>query len=159
MGLVVAKIKLSNLQDLFQAEEGRLPAEAVRTLEIDALADTGAIALAIPEEVAEALGASVISHDRVRVADGRSLDVPIVGGLRVEILGRVMTTDALVLPRGTRPLLGAIQLEFLDLVVVPKTGEVITNPAHPEGATLPLYAAASPKVMAPNGKTSVICRS
>jgi hypothetical protein len=66
--------------------------------------------------------------------------VPIVGGLRVEILGRVMTTDALVLPRGTRPLLGAIQLEFLDLVVVPKTGEVITNPAHPEGATLPLYA-------------------
>lgn len=142
MGLVVAKIKLTNLGDLVRVEAGVIPAESIRTLELDALADTGAIALAIPEEIAEALGAPVISHDRVRVADGRSLEVPIVGGLRVEILGRVMTTDALVLPRGTRPLLGAIQLEMLDLVVVPKTGEVITNPAHPDGPTLPLYSAA-----------------
>jgi clan AA aspartic protease len=141
VGLTVVKIRLSNLRDLHRAEEGTIPLESVRTLEIDALADTGAIALAVPEEVADALGARIISHDRVRVADGRSLEVPIIGGLRVEILGRVMTTDALVLPRGTRPLLGAIQLEFLDLVVVPKTGEVITNPAHPEGPTLPLYSA------------------
>jgi len=141
MGLTMVKISLSNLRDIHRAEEGIIPLASVRTLEIEALADTGAISLAIPEEVAEALGARVISHDRVRVADGRSLEVPIVGGLRVEILGRVMTSDALVLPRGTRPLLGAIQLEFLDLVVVPKTGEVIPNPAHPEGPTLPLYSA------------------
>jgi clan AA aspartic protease len=125
---------------MYRLEDGLISPADVRTLELDALADTGAIALAIPEEVAEALGVPVIDRDRVRVADGRSLDVPIVGELRVEILGRFMTTDALVLPRGTRPLLGAIQLERLDLVVVPKTGEVIANPAHPEGPELPLYA-------------------
>jgi clan AA aspartic protease len=141
MGLVMAKIKLTNIRDIMRSEEGIITPAGVRTLEIDALADTGAIALAIPEEVAEALGVPIIGHDRVRVADGRSLDVAIVGELRVEILGRLMTTDALVLPRGTRPLLGAVQLEMLDLVVVPKTGEVITNPAHPDGPTLPLYAA------------------
>lgn len=143
MGLVMAKIKLTNIRDIIRSEEGIIAAESVRTLEIDALADTGAIALAIPEEVAEALGVPVIGRDQVRVADGRPLDVAIVGDLRVEILGRIMTTDALVLPRGTRPLLGAVQLEMLDLVVVPKTGEVITNPAHPDGRILPLNAASA----------------
>jgi hypothetical protein len=47
-----------------------------------------------------------------------------------------MTGDAMVLPRGRQVLLGAIPLEYLDLVVVPKTGEIITNPAHPDG---PVY--------------------
>jgi len=32
-----------------------------------------------------------------------------------------------------------VQLEMMDLVVVPGTGEVITNPEHPDGPTLPLY--------------------
>ena len=31
-----------------------------------------------------------------------------------------MTGDAIVLPRGTTPLLGAVQLEMMDLVVVPR---------------------------------------
>jgi len=34
-------------------------------------------------------------------------------------------------------LLGAVQLEMMDLVVVPKTGEVVTNPANPDGPLLP----------------------
>ena len=35
--------------------------------------------------------------------------------------------------------LGAVQLELMDLVVVPSTGEVVTNPEHPNGPEHPLY--------------------
>jgi len=31
---------------------------------------------------------------------------------------------------------------MMDLVVVPATGEVITNPAHPDGPILPMLSAA-----------------
>jgi clan AA aspartic protease len=142
MGLVMIKVKIINCTDREIAERGLMPREGVRRAEIEALADTGAIAMAIPEDVAEILGASVVRRDTVRVADGRALQVDYVGPLWIEVLGRSMTGDAIVLPRGTTPLLGAVQLEMMDLVVVPATGEVITNPAHPDGPILPMLSAA-----------------
>jgi len=139
----MATIKLANFNDLTNVRAGILPVERVRELELDALVDTGAISLAVPADVAELLGAPVIGQRRVRVADGRSLEVPYVGGLYIEILGRSTTCNALVLPAGSSPLLGAVQLEELDLVVIPATREVIANPAHPEGIVLPLLGLAS----------------
>jgi hypothetical protein len=61
--------------------------------------------------------------------------------LEVEVLGRGTFADAIMLPRGTRPLLGALQMEQLDLVVVPRTGEVIGNPEHPDGPLIPILLA------------------
>jgi clan AA aspartic protease len=142
MGLVMIKVKLTNFVDAQNAEAGLIPHERIRTVEIEALADTGAIAMAIPEDVAEALGARVVRHDTVRVADGRAVPVDYVGALWIEVLGRGMSADAIVLPRGTTPLLGAVQMEMMDLVVVPSTGDVVTNPAHPDGPVLPLLSAA-----------------
>jgi clan AA aspartic protease len=142
MGLVMTKVKITSWDDKVLAERGLIPWESVRHVEIDALADTGAIAMAIPAEVAESLGAGVVRKDSVRVADGRSIPVDYVGPLWIEVLGRTMTGDAIVLPRGTTPLLGAVQLEMMDLVVVPSTGEVITNPAHPDGPIIPMLSAA-----------------
>ena len=142
MGLVMIKVKITNWTDKGMAERGLLPPESVRQVEIDALADTGAIAMAIPEDVAERLGAGLVRRSTVRVADGRSIPVDYVGSLWIEVLGRTMTGDAIVLPRGTTPLLGAVQMEMMDLVVVPSTGEVITNPAHPDGPIIPMLSAA-----------------
>jgi clan AA aspartic protease len=124
------------------AERGLIPPERVRQVEIEAIADTGAIVMAIPEDVAEKLGADVVRHSTVRVADGRSIPVDYVGSFWIEVVGRGMTGDAIVLPRGTTPLLGAVQMEEMDLVVVPATGEVITNPAHPDGPIVPLLTVA-----------------
>jgi clan AA aspartic protease len=133
MGIVVTKMKLSNLVDLGNAEAGLITPDAVRMVEVDAIADTGAIGLAIPEDVAEALNLRTIRHDWVQTADGKSHELPIVAGIFLELLDRSMSTDAFVLPRGAKVLLGAVQLEWMDLVVVPKTQEVIPNPAHPNG--------------------------
>jgi clan AA aspartic protease len=142
MGLVMIKVKLTNFTDVQNAKAGLIPESQIRSIEVEALADTGAINMAIPEDVAEALGAPVVRRSQVRIADGRSLEVPYVGGLWVEVNGRSAGGDAIVLPKGTVPLLGAVQLELMDFVVVPNTGEVIPNPAHPEGWTLPLLNAA-----------------
>lgn len=112
--------------------------EAVRRVELDALADTGAISAAIPGEVAEKLGLPTVRQGTVRVADGRSFAVSWVGGVLFEVLGRTAVSEAVVLPRGTQPLLGAVQLEVMDLVLVPGSGEVVANPAHPDGPVVPM---------------------
>jgi clan AA aspartic protease len=141
MGLTMTKVKLTNFLDLEALRNGQISADAVRSVEVEALVDTGAINMVIPEDIAEKLGARVLRTRRVTVADGRSLVVHDVGPIDIEVLGRGMTGDVIVLPRGTRPLLGVLPLEYLDLVVVPSTGEVITNPEHPDGAVIPLLAA------------------
>jgi clan AA aspartic protease len=139
MGLVMTKVRLTNFHDMQMAKAGTLSESAIRSLEIDALADTGAISLAIPEDVAAKLGVPFIREKTVRVADGRVVRVSQVGGLYIEVVGRDMTGDAIVLPAGTTPLLGAVQMEMLDLIVSPATGEVL--PRDPAGPVLPMLAA------------------
>jgi clan AA aspartic protease len=136
MSLVMTTIKLSNSLDLSNAKRGLITPDSVRSVEIEALIDTGAFGLCIPEEAADLLGVEVFTHRPARTADGRTIEVPVVGPIELEVLGRSMTGDAMVLPHGTQALVGAIPLEYLDLVVVPRTGEVIGNPAHPDG---PVY--------------------
>src|SRR5262245_38493742 len=132
MGRVVTKLKLTNFSDVEAAREGRLRPGDVRSVEIDALVDTGAVDLFIPDEVATALGLRAIARRRVRYADGRLGEVPLVGGLLIDILGREYQTSAYVLPAGTNALIGQIPLEALVLVVNPRTQEVTANPAHPD---------------------------
>ena len=138
MGLIMTKVRLTNFTDAEAAEAGLIPRSRVRSVEIEALADSGAINLAIPEDVAEKLGIRTLRTRTVKVADGRSIVVREAGALNIEVLGREMTGETIVLPRGATPLLGAVQLEMLDLVLVPSSGEVITNPAHPDGPIIPL---------------------
>jgi clan AA aspartic protease len=133
MGIVMIKMKLSNAGDRMTAENGLLDPSAVRSVEVDAIADTGAIGLAIPADVAEKLSLPLLRRAPAQTADGRRVELPVVTGIFLEVLDRSMSCDAYVVPRGAKVLLGAIQLEWMDLVVVPKTQEVIPNPAHPNG--------------------------
>ena len=120
----MTEVKLWNLADLELARLRLVPAEAVRETTIEAMVDTGAVNMAIPEEVARALGLQVIEIRTVTLADGTKRQMPKVGGMRIEILGRQMTCDAFVTPTGTMPLIGQIPLEGLDLIVDPGTRQV-----------------------------------
>ena len=128
----MAKIKLQNSVDLGNARSGQLRPEQVRTLEMEGLVDTGATLLVIPEEAAAYLGLPKVGERPIRLADGRIRSFPVVGDLRIEILGRDMAVDAVVMPIGTTILIGQIVLETLDLVVDPKSRDVLVNPAHPD---------------------------
>jgi clan AA aspartic protease len=124
MGAVMTEVKMWNLVDLEDARRGLIPPEAVRKATLDALVDTGAVMMAIPEDVALALGLPLLEVRTVTLADGTRRRMPKVGGMRIEILGRWMTCDAFVTPAGTTPLIGQIPLEGLDLIVDPGTREV-----------------------------------
>jgi clan AA aspartic protease len=142
MGKVMSKIKLQNLGDLFNVRSGLLRSDQVRSLEMEGLVDTGATLLVIPEEVAAFLGLPEIGRRPIKLADGRIPSFPVVGGLFIEILGREMTCDAVVMPIGTTILIGQIVLEALDLVVDPKSREVLVNPDHPDGPMAEALSAA-----------------
>jgi len=141
MGKVMTKIKLTSAVDHRDAAEGALPPEKVRQLTLDALVDTGATTLAIPADAVAALGLREFTRRKVRLANGQVEELSVVGDFYLEILGRITTCDAFVLPAGATALIGQIPLEGLDLVVDPKSREVTVNPASPDMPLLDLLRA------------------
>ena len=133
MGAVMTKIKLTNTYDLLRLKRGHVRPEAVRSVEIEVLVDTGATTLVIPEGVADALGLDVIEHSRARLADGRFVETTRRGPVWLEVLGRGMTLDVTVVPECPQPLLGQIPLEHMAFVVDPRSGELRFDPANPDG--------------------------
>ena len=122
MGLTNARILLRN---------PRRPELAA--VEVDALADTGAIHLCIPLHIQMQLRLDEADAKEVTLANGSRKLVPYVGPIELRYRNRVGFTGALVM--GDTPLLGAIPMEDMDLVVVPRTREVIVNPLNPNIAT------------------------
>ena len=138
MGRIMTRVKIANSTDVEIVGRGLMTPNEVRRVEIDALVDTGATMLALPEDVVRQLGAPSLGIRKVRDARGIVIEVEWVGNLRIEILGREMTTDALILPAGATPLIGQIPLEALDLVVDPKSRELRVNPESPDVPLLDL---------------------
>ena len=122
MGLVFAKLVLKN---------PRLPELAA--VEVDALADSGALHLCIPERVRAQLKLEAIGEKVVTLADGSERSVLYVGPLELRFKNRIGFSGALVM--GDQVLVGAIPMEDMDLVVVPKTRSLDVNPDSPNIAT------------------------
>jgi clan AA aspartic protease len=118
MGLVRARILLANPR---QPE--------LEPIEVDALVDTGAVHLCVPEHVAIQLKLEELEKREVTVADGSKHLVAYVGPVKTAFRNRSCYTGAMVL--GNDVLLGAIPMEDMDLVVPPSTREVAPNPQNP----------------------------
>ena len=100
---------------------------------VDALADTGALHLCIPDHVRIQLQLEAIDSKEVTLADGSKRLVPYVGPIEVRFKNRVGFVGALVL--GDQVLVGAIPMEDMDLIVIPKTRTIDVNPDSPNVAT------------------------
>jgi clan AA aspartic protease len=98
-------------------------------VQVQALADTGALMLCIPEHVALQLELEQESIWEVSVADGRKGNVPYVGPIKVSFGKRFCYVGALVL--GDEVLLGAVPMQDMDLVVNPARRELTVNPESP----------------------------
>ena len=118
MGIIFAALRLGN--------DARADLEE---LEVEALVDTGAMHLCIPEHIALQLQLKQSGVREVTLADGKVLQVQYVSPVRIEMLNRVCVTGALVL--GDQVLLGAIPMEDMDLVVEPARQRVAVNPRAP----------------------------
>ena len=102
-------------------------------VEVEALADTGAVHLCIPDHVRIQLGLEEIDRKEVTIADGSKRLVPYVGPVEVRFKNRVGFVGALVM--GDQTLLGAIPREDMDLIVIPNTRTINVNPGSPNIAT------------------------
>lgn len=122
MGLTNARLYLSN-----PTKPKLAPAE------VDALADTGAVHLCIPAHIQIQLELEEIDRKEVTLADGSRKIVPYVGPIELRFKNRVGFAGALVF--GDQVLLGAIPMEDMDLVVIPKSQKLDVNPDSPNVAS------------------------
>ena len=122
VGLVNARIILRNAGN-----------PAIEPVEVEALADSGAVHLCIPEHVRIQLKLESLHEKEVTLADGSNRRVPYVGPLEIRFKNRVGFAGALVM--GDFVLLGAIPMEDMDLVILPKERRLDVNPASPNIAT------------------------
>jgi clan AA aspartic protease len=138
MGLTYATIELTNQFDEYKFDEGEIPANKIRRWSGEFMVDTGAIRMAINEEIKEKLGLKRGQMMNVAMADGTIKPIEIIGGIKVRFGDRTCYTDAFVPQGDTEPLLGAIPLEGMDLVVIPSENKLEYNPNHPDGALFSL---------------------
>ena len=98
-------------------------------MNVEALADTGSVHLCVPEHVAIQLRLEEYDRKEVTIADGSKRIVPYMGPIQIIFKNRTGLGGALVF--GDQVLLGAIPMEDMDLVVIPKDRRVDVNPLSP----------------------------
>ena len=122
MGLVDAKITLENPRD-----------KKLDPVKVEALVDTGAVHLCIPEHIRIQLKLEEIDKKEVTLADGEKKLVSYVGPIQIRFKNRVGFAGAFVM--GDQVLLGAIPMEDMDLVILPKERILDVNPYSPNIAS------------------------
>lgn len=122
MGLIYTNITISNPRK-----------SDVTPLKTQALVDTGAITLCIPENIAASMMLEKLEDREVLTADGKKMIVPYVGPIQLKFDNRNCFTGALVM--GDTVLLGAILMEDMDLVISPSRQTISVNPISPSIAT------------------------
>jgi clan AA aspartic protease len=131
MGLVYADIELINGRDLVLFGAGYVSEDKVRRMVVSALVDSGAIMLAINQEIQTQLGLEQVDTRLAQLADGSAVSLPVVGPVEVRFANRRTNVDAIVLPGEAQPLLGAIPLEDMDVLIDQQQRRLIVNPKHP----------------------------
>jgi len=122
MGLVSAEITLENPRE-----------PTLQPLKVEALVDSGGVHLCIPEHVRIQLKLDEIDRKEVTLADGRKKLLSYVGPILIRFKNRLGFAGALVM--GDQVLLGAIPMEDMDLVVLPKERILAVNPSSPNIGT------------------------
>ena len=118
MGLIYASIELINPRD-----------NSLKSVSVNALVDTGAMTLCIPEHIAVQLKLEEVEKREVTTADSKHHVVPYVGPIQLRFAGRNCFTGALVI--GDSVLMGAVPMEDMDLVINPSRRTIIVNPESP----------------------------
>lgn len=88
--------------------------------------------LILPEELVRSLDLRLDRMVTVCNAGGRKERRSIAIGVRLEIMGRRVTCDAVVEREGTTPLIGQIPLEGMDLHLDRRNRRLIPNPDSPD---------------------------
>ena len=129
---MIEKVKVTNLFD------------PKKSIEVEAVIDTGATMLVLPQNIINELNLRKMREVKVRYANSKTEIKPIYGIVTVEMCGRAGEFNVLAEPEGAQLLVGQIILEQLDLIVDPSTRKVIPNPRSPEMPMVEILMATPP---------------
>ena len=129
MGMVYAKLRLLNAIDVGLFKRGMLEEGKIRQVEVEALVDSGAMNMVVPDHIAVQLGLDHVDFTEVELANSRAEKVEVVGPVEIRFANRVSAANAVVL--GNEVLLGAILMQDMDVVVDPRRERLIVNPENP----------------------------
>ena len=130
MGKVIVKIKLTNQADLV-LQELKLLKGKPRSVEAEALVDTGATRLYLKPSVIKRLGLKKVNDIQSKTTNGirqRGVYQPV----RLQVMGRNGHFDVVDIDEDVPNLLGQVPLEYLDFVVDAPGRKLIPNPEHGE---------------------------
>jgi clan AA aspartic protease len=133
VGVFEVEARIRNWQNRFLGEE-----ERGEEVTCPVLVDSGAVELALPSELVEKLRLAELDQVSVYTADGGQHRYRVMGIAEVEVQGRSCQVRVIELPRGARPLLGAVPLEEMDWHISPTEKRLVPNPRSPTGPLLPL---------------------
>lgn len=132
MGEIRAKVRLENEVDRVLFKRRFIKESEIRWAEVDALVDTGAVLVLLPQDLVEKLGLEFDGKVIVTLANDQKTELPRArGALTLTIGGRSMTTDCLVGPPSCEPLIGQIVMESLDLIPDPVKRTLTPRPESP----------------------------
>ncbi len=137
MGKVLVKdVLLKNHRDEILSDEGHIPHEDVRQISLNMVADTGAVAVSLPQSIVEKLGLRYIKDVLITVSTGERQPVKMYGDLMVHINGREAYTQCLAKPENAPLILGQLVFEQIDYLVDCKNQRILPNPEEQEGMML-----------------------
>ncbi len=128
MGLIYADLELVSAEDVALARKGYITKEQIKKENVTALVDSGAYMMCINEHIQNQLDLPVVDTMEADLADGTLQTMNVVGPLIINFKNRTTSCNAVVLPGESEVLLGAIPMEDMDVVLVPKLQTIDVNP-------------------------------
>ncbi|MDR2491179.1 MAG: retroviral-like aspartic protease family protein [Spirochaetaceae bacterium] len=125
MGHIKTRLILKNLDDIKQAEKGKLPEREIRQAEVEVMVDTGATTLIINEELFERLGLDARSEREITFANDAQEICKLTDPVEIHWENRSIAMPALVVKEASEMLLGVLPLEGMDLMVDPVRQKLI----------------------------------
>ncbi|MCK6483069.1 MAG: retroviral-like aspartic protease [Phycisphaerae bacterium] len=129
MGRVDVTITVENVEDRERAERGEIPPEQVRRVTTEALVDSGATYLCMPEAMVRTLGLKFHRMRESRTVSG-PMTLGVYRGAQIEVQDRTVTDEVSAFPEGCQVLLGQIPLEKLDFWIDVVNHRLVGNPEH-----------------------------
>jgi len=116
MGEIKVDIDLENFGDRYLFLRSQMKEDEIRCYKTEAIVDTGAVMLLLPQDIVEVLGLEILRTVVVEYADDRKEERQVAGTVTIKIGNRFMNTDCVVGPPLSEPLIGQVILEELDLI-------------------------------------------
>jgi len=121
---VIAEITVKNYCDIVRVRNGQITENNVRAVTFTAIVDTRARSLVINEDIFNQLGLSIEGKRLVSLGNNTKTKCKVTSPVDIHWKDREVTVNAVVLPE-SKPILGLIPLEFMDLMVDPVHQELV----------------------------------